>query len=192
MQKQGFAKKQFTEAYERSPWLSFGKRESGPHWPFLDLFLAQQRVAYFDYDLTHRLLRDFPASGQEVALFLCHLILAAKEGHLCVQVTQEEISPSVQHLWQNEEGNPLAADESRTITQLILEGSKQIPEGLVTIRDHPSEEPPIPPYVKKETAFICSGFGSMKLFLKNLNRHLNTPPAFNSIRIQKERPSINS
>lgn len=179
MQRQGFAKKQFAEAYQRSPWLSFGKRQSGqPQWPFLDLFLAQQRVAYFDYDLTHRLLRDFPSTGQEVALFLCHLILAAKEGHLCVQASQEGISPSVQHLWQNEEGNPLSIDESRTITQLILEGSKQIPEGLLTILDHAGRELPTTPICQEGNRFYLQRLWVYEtLFLKNLKKHLNTPPA---------------
>lgn len=179
MPTQGFAKKQFAESYQRSPWLSFSKHRAGQHqWPFLELFLAQQRVTYLDYDLTHRLLRHYPSVGQEVALFICHLILAAKEGHLCVHVSQDSMNPSVQQLWQNEEGNPLSADEARTITQLMLEGSKQIPEGLITIQDQKNAPAASTPLCKEGSHFYLQRLWVYEtLFLKSLKKHLKNAPA---------------
>lgn len=179
MQRQGFAKKQFAEAYQRTPWQLFGKQRPVQHqWPFLDLFLAQHRVTYLDYDLTHRLLRDHPAAGQEVALFLCHLILASKDGHLCVQLSQDSINPSVQQLWQNEEGNPLSADEAKTITQLMLEGSQKIPESLISSQDPKSPSQPGTPLCKEGNHFYLQRLWVYEtLFLKNLKKHLKAAPA---------------
>lgn len=179
MQKQGFAKKQFAEAYQRTPWLSFNNPSTKHHiWPFLDLFLAQHRVTYLDYDLTHRLLRNFPNIGQEVALFLCHLILASKAGHLCVHVAQDDLYPAVQQLWQNEEGSLLAFDEARTITQLMLEGAKHIPDGLISSQDPGSISTQNTPLCKEGSNFYLQRFWVYEtLFLKNFKRHLRTVPA---------------
>ena len=178
MQKQGFAKKQFTDTYQRSPWLSFGKNQTHSQWPFLELFLSQNRVTYLDYDLTHRLLRDYPSIGQEVALFLCHLILAAKEGHLCVHVSHDSLNPSVQQLWNNEEGNPLSDDEARTITQLMLAGSAQIPMNLITVQDQNGGFESRTPICKENGNFYLQRLWIYEtLFLKGLKKHLKSKPA---------------
>lgn len=173
---QGFAKKKFIETYQRTPW--FSKQTILQHqWPFLELFLAQHRVSYLDYDLTHRLLRDFPNAKQETALFLCHLIIAAKEGHLCVHVCENTITPSVQELWQNDEGNPLSDAEAATITQLMLIGITQIPEKLITYRNHSDDSIPKTPLCQEGDDFYLQRFWVYEtLFLTNLNRHLQSSP----------------
>ena len=136
MHGKGLAKQQFVEKHRRSPWIPFQAKSLGRHpWPFLELFLAQQRVTYLDYDLTHRLLRNHPNASQEAALAICHLLIAAKEGHLCVQFFQDSMSPSVQALWHSEEGGLLSDEEARTITQLLLIGVKQIPKDLISTMD---------------------------------------------------------
>ena len=179
MQRQGFAKKQFAEAYQRTPWLSFSKHHSTQHqWPFLELFLVQHRVTYLDYDLTHRLLRNYPLVGQEVALFICHLILAAKEGHLCVQLSQDGLNPSVLQLWKNEEGCPLSSDEARTITQLMLAGVTQIPEELITHLDQKTHQAPNTPLCREHSHFYLQRFWVYEtLFMKNLKKHLHMAPS---------------
>ena len=93
MLRQGLAKTLFQETYGRTPWHSSRGEKGKPAWPFLDLLLAQKRLSYLDYALTHRLLRSSPDAGQEVALFLCHLIIAAKSGHLCIRITEEGLHP---------------------------------------------------------------------------------------------------
>lgn len=178
MTRQGFAKKQFVDTFQRTPWIVYGKKATGHQWPFLDLFLSQHRISYLDYDLTQRLLRNYPSASQEAALFLCHLILAAKEGHLCVQITDDSLNPTVIQLWQNEEGHPLAAEEARLFTQLMLEGSKQIPEEIVTIFDKNETLIPHTPLCRDGNHFYLQRHWVYEtLFLKNLKRHLKVPPA---------------
>ncbi len=177
MTKQGFAKKQFFELYQRTPWRVFGKSISNNQWPFLDLLLLQHRIAYLDYDLTHRLLRKYPEASQEIALFFCHLILAAKEGHLCIQASEDSLNPSVMQLWQNEERQPLPSEEARILTQMMLEGLKQMPEGLVTVLDQNEASAPSTPICREGNHFYLQRHWVYEtLFLRNLKHHLQSVP----------------
>lgn len=177
MLKQGFAKKFFAEAYQRTPWLSLKENQEEHQWPFLDILLDKKRLSYLDYVLVHRLLRNHSNIGQEVALFLCHLALAAKEGHLCVHVTEERLTPSVIQLWQNEEGNSLPANEAQVLTELMLIGSQQVPEGIMTSLQKHSESIPNTAICREGNDFYLQRYWIFEtLFLRHLKRHLKTPP----------------
>ncbi len=178
MFRQGLAKTSFVHTYQRTPWLSIDTEQRQHRWPFLDFLIAQKRVAYLDYVLVHRLLRNYPDVGQEVALFLCHLTLAAKEGHLCVHVTKEGLNPTVVKLWQNEESHPLSADQAKILTQSILMGAQQVPDSMMTTLDKHQEAFPKTPICCEGNAFYLQRYWIFEtLFLKSLNRHLNTLPA---------------
>lgn len=177
MLKQGFAKTLFAEAYQRAPWLSSDANQEKRSWPFLDLLFEQKRLSYLDYVLTHRLLRNYPEAGQEVALFLCHLTLAAKEGHLCVHVNEQALNPSVMQLWQNEEGHALAAEDGHTLTHLMLAGAQHIPEGIITTLHKQIDSIPHTPICREGNIFYLQRHWIFEtLFLKYLKRHLKTSP----------------
>lgn len=177
MLKQGFAKTSFTDSYQRIPWLSLEKGQEEREWPFLDILLAQKRISYLDYILVHRLLRHYPDAVQEVALFLCHLALAAKEGHLCVHVSDVGINPSVAHLWHNEEGSPLSADEEQVLTQMMLIGTKSIPDGIMTTLNKHHDFIPHTPICREGNGFYLQRYWIFEtLFLKHLKRHIQTSP----------------
>jgi exodeoxyribonuclease V alpha subunit len=180
MLKRGLAKAVFTEAYQRSPWLPFSNEHEqilSPNWPFLDLLLSQQRLTYLDYALTHRLLRQYPEIGQEVALFICHLTLAAKEGHLCVRISSEGINPSVAQLWKDQEGHAVSLEEARTLTQLILEGAKRIPSRLITVFTRQGTAIPCTPLCCEGNDFYLQRHWIFEtLFLKSLKKHRTTQP----------------
>jgi exodeoxyribonuclease V alpha subunit len=177
MLRQGFAKTLFAEAYQRAPWLSLGDKQEGQRWPFLNLLFEQKRLSYLDYVLTHRLLRHYPDTQQEVALFLCHLTLAAKEGHLCVHATDKELNPSVTQLWQNEEGDPLTSEDGKILTQLILAGAQLIPEGIMTTLHKQSDAMPHTPICREGNGFYLQRHWIFEtLFLRYLKKHLKTPP----------------
>lgn len=177
MLRQGFAKTFFADAYQRIPWISSEENEKDHQWPFLDILLAQKRLSYLDYVLAHRLLRDYSNVRQEVALFLCHLALAAKEGHLCVHVTEEGLNPSVAQLWQNEEGHLLPADEAQVLTQLMLTGAQQMPDGMMTTLQKYAESIPHTPICREGNDFYLQRYWIFEtLFLKYLKKHLKTSP----------------
>lgn len=130
----GLAKAQFYETYQRTPWKT-KKFQLIDKWPLLEKQLNQKRISYFDYLLTCRLLRDHPQATQETAFFICHLILAAKEGHLCIQIKNHQLAPSIRQLWSGESELPLSDDEAGLFLKLILNGSQSIPETLITFFD---------------------------------------------------------
>lgn len=176
MLKQGFAKTFFADAYRRIPWLCLKENQAEHRWPFLDIFLAQKRLSYLDYVLVYRLLRNYPDVGQEVALFLCHLALATKEGHLCVHVTEEGLNPSVVQLWRNEEGHALPTEEAQVLTQIVLTGAQQVPDGIITTLQKHSEWLPHTPICREGNDFYLQKYWIFEtLFLKYLKRHLKTP-----------------
>ena len=139
--------------------------------------MAQKRLSYLDYVLTHRLLRHYADVGQEVALFICHLILAAKEGHLCLRICFGELAPSVNHLWQNEESQLLTDEEVRALTLLIFEGAQKIPSGLLTSNCSDDVAPHTPICREGNDFYLQRHWIFETLFLKSLKRHLKTAPA---------------
>lgn len=178
MLRKGFAKTFFADAYHRIPWFSVKESLKEHQWPFLDILLAQKRLSYLDYVLVHRLLRNYPNIGQEAALFLCHLALAAKEGHLCVHVTEEGINPSVALIWQNEEGHPLPADEAQVLTHMVLAGVKLVPDSILTTLNKHSDSLPHTPICREGNDFYLQRYWIFEtLFLKYLKRHIKTFPA---------------
>jgi exodeoxyribonuclease V alpha subunit len=188
MLKQGLAKTHFTEAFQRTPWTTVNENQKINSWPFLEQLFEQKKLSYLDYILTHRLLRNYPNTGQEIALFLCHLILSAKEGHLCVHITDEGLNPSVMQLWHNEEGHPLSSEEEQLLRQLIITGAKQVPQGLITTQQRENESFPNTPICREKDAFYLQRNWTFEtLFLKSLRRHLKTSPslALNPERIKQ-------
>lgn len=114
-----------------------------PTWPYIDQMLAQGRIAYIDYALAERLLRDYPDTDQSVAAFLCHLSIAIREGHLCIKVDEEGIYPEPCHTWleSKEETTDNKSPHDNTVPSLkdwqainnfIIRGAALLPKGLVT------------------------------------------------------------
>lgn len=177
MLRQGFAKTVFAHAYQRTPWLSLLENQKKEPWPFLELLFEQKRLSYLDYVLTHRLLRNYPHIGQEVALFLCHLTLAAKEGHLCVHVTEQELNPSVRQLWQDDEGLSLTPENETILTQILLIGAQLLPEGVLTHLYKKNHMIPHTPICREGNDFYLQRHWLFEtLFLTYLKKHLKTTP----------------
>ncbi len=188
MRQLGLAKKAFVDAYQRAPWLPLpeNRLQKFP-WPLLNLYLKERRLAYLDYILIHRLLRRHLDIKQEVALFLTHVTLAAKEGHLCVSIEEEGLNPSVQQLWKNEEGVPLTNEEAGILTQLMRQGSTCIPEGLLTPLDAPSSRSQIPltPLCRQgKNVYLQRHWMFETLFIHYFHQHAQTSPC---LRVDEEK-----
>ena len=176
----GLAKTLFSETHQRTPWLLQEKNLLGHSWPLFDHFLNQKRISYLDYILTHRLLRDEPNINEEVAFFICHLILSAREGHLCVKVGSHHVMPEPIHLWLGEEGQPFIYEEADMLNTLVLEGAHRIPFRLVTDVDNFSNENfPSTPICRYQHLFYLQRHWVFEsIFLRHLKRHSLTKPGF--------------
>lgn len=177
MHRHTFAKKQFLEIYQRSPWLAEKNRQK-PQWPLVEFYLKEQRISYLECDLAQRLLKPYPSVGQETALFLCHLTLAAKAGHLRIEVGENTLDPTVDCLWRNEEGKILGEKEGRHLTRLIMEGSQNLPQALLTEVDRNVEKESLnTPICRFGKDFYLQRYWIYEtLFIKNLEKHLKSSP----------------
>lgn len=126
----GLAKKQFYEDYQRRPWASRPQSDF-QFFPLLDSLLTKEKLSYLDYALAQRLLREYPQANEAMAFFLCHLSLAAKEGHLCVRLGETCLEPQASQLWQKD-GDLLSDSELNEIDQLIYQGARQLPSYLIS------------------------------------------------------------
>lgn len=195
MHKRGFAKSQFVESFQRTPWLSRHEEKSLAAWPTIDHYVEKQKLSDLDEALTRRLLQDQPDANEKNALFLCHLILAAKAGHICIKVHSNELIPPVQLLWKDEEGDPLKSEEAENLTSLILEGAVQFPKNLLSRMDQINEMeeenfPQTAICLDGENWYLQKHWVHETLFLTYLKRHLASTP-FPSMDVQAIKKAVN-
>lgn len=100
-------------------------------WPILNTLLDLEVLTYEAYALAAHLLNT--NEDESCAAFICHLMLAAQKGHVCIEVGQDFVNPAVENVWI---GN-LDASLLNQIHTLILRGSITCPDSLVgyTIED---------------------------------------------------------
>lgn len=117
-------------------------------WSHLSALVAAGRLSLIDYELANVLLNrnNFdnvdPIKDADLAAFVCHLSLSARQGHLCVEIT-DTIYPTVDALWNEnhrsgkyanpgEEDKRLEQDSLLLIEKAILRAVKKLPEKLIT------------------------------------------------------------
>lgn len=139
----GMAKKQFYDKHQRTPWKMAQNSLQSPY-PFLDQLLAEQRLSYFDYACTLNLIHGRDHLDETVALSICHLILAAKIGHLCVKVDEGlSVYPRVDHVWISNSELPLSEQDIAFLTRKVAEGLVNIPSDLIAQIDETSLSLPL-------------------------------------------------
>lgn len=137
----GLAKSLFSETEQRFPWQSLKKKESP--WPILNELLYQGTISYLDLFMAHRLLKEVPETSQELAVLICHVLLAAKQGHLCVKIEAQTLFPCIDAIWESVDGHPLSDDIKETLSKMVLAGSKKIPTALISTQsdNNPANKP---------------------------------------------------
>lgn len=177
MLKQGLAKAMFSETYQKIPWLPLKENVKEHQWPFLDVLLGKKQLSYLDYVLAHRLFRDVCDASQEAALFVCHLIMAAKEGHLCVRINEDGITPSIEQIWKNDDGHQIESEEEQIMTQMLLRGVNHLPEAIKTTIDEDCNVNCQTPICRKGNDYYLQKYWIFETsFLKYLKKHVNTFP----------------
>lgn len=190
----GLAKTFFSDTYQHSPWQEI-KAIAPRSESLFQKFLTDQRISYLDYILTLRLLRDVPDSiYSDIALCICHLILAAKEGHLCIRIDKEAIFPSPSHLWARENSLPLQEKEIRELEQRIYLGFEKIPSNLFTyVTKEEAYLFPMTPLCRyKNLLYLQRHWIFETMILQHLNKHMNQPISFqlNNKKIEEEIQSL--
>jgi len=189
----GQAKSHFYNKYQRSPWNSSQLPDlfAANHWPTLENFLNDKRLTYFDFLLTQRLLRQAETLDESAAFFICHLIMAAKAGHLCVEVSDTSVMPAVSQLWNNEGNFTLTTEELTVIEEAIQQGAHQLPSFLVTLVPKTYLTEPETPICQWGDFFYLQKYWIYEsLFLHHFNQHLQEKPAisidYNQVKLDVE------
>lgn len=158
----GIAKKSFLKSHQHTPWKENLKMNST--FPLLDKFYDQGRISYLEYILTYRLFHSYSEISQEAVLFICHLIKAAQEGHLCVKVEPQGLNPSPKSLWQGEELAPLSFEEEIILEKVLIKGSEDISSHLKA------------PLCQYQNCFYVHRHWFLEsLFMDQLQRHVSSP-----------------
>ncbi|MCE2982470.1 MAG: hypothetical protein LW832_02775, partial [Parachlamydia sp.] len=153
------------ELCDSHPVLHADSNKKDSRWPLLEHLLEKGLLGYLEYRLAHSLL-DPDLVDERAALFICHLSLAAKEGHLCVQA-DEELKPSVEDLWP-------ACENPAEMKQFILAGAAQLSPSQLSID---SEETPSTPLCKfNQLYYFQKNWFYETLFLDSFKRHTSHPP----------------
>lgn len=184
---QGFAKKSFIEAHSRSPWthsipfaLAQKQKTDRSFFCLFALLFEQNKISYLNYILVNRLLGC--RAPQDVALFLCHILLATKEGHVCVRISNNKLYPSVEDLWRDGEGNPLLEEERKLVEQQIFLGAESIPSSLVTImneKEGQEEKSLSTPICRRKNTFYLQKYWLFETrFLTYFRSYVNSSPTF--------------
>lgn len=178
----GLAKKAFTEKHFKSPWESdpkAGHRKRSIHsWPIFEAYYNRKYFSYLEYIATQRLLSNHPQITQEAAFCLCHLFLAAREGHLCIQISDEDIKPSVKQVWQPDTLTDLTEEDVDLIHKFVVVGFKSLPLDLLTIIKNPLEEKLIetPLCCYANNLYLQRHWVLETQLIKNLKRHIHSKP----------------
>lgn len=109
-------------------------------WKFLQSLLAKKCLNDIDLALAEALLDRVSSRSEAVAALVCHLSLSMRMGHLCARIENQHFEPGLSELWECEA--PLLEEERNEIASLVLRGTQEVPQelitGLTTVRDIPS------------------------------------------------------
>lgn len=158
----GIAQQLFTERSGYCPWK---QKHPRVQWPQIEALLAKKQFLYIDYALAECLLREYPHSTFEQALFICFLSKASREGHLSICVDGLSITPM-----------PVDMDNFS-----LLLGAQTLPVGLVTEveKNHDCKNKFLTPICRLGTYYYLQrNWKKKSLFFSLFNQLMEAPPTF--------------
>lgn len=125
----GLARRMFAEKLGKNPF-KIKMSASNFVWPLLNRALAEKRLSYVDVAFSQAVLQSTGVVDESIAAFICHISMAARQGHLCVSVESVfGIMPSPKDVWEQSACGGILDEFDR----LVKEGSKKIPDDLEAI-----------------------------------------------------------
>lgn len=140
----GIAQKLYIEKFKTNPWKAASQKEVA--WPFLEKMLAVNYLGYVDFALAQRILQKVDQTEESCAALICHLSMAARQGHLCVLIEQNNIYPAVEDVWQSGEETPKLIDPQlvSNLKTLIQFGAKIMDARLISDMNSPQASIEVP------------------------------------------------
>lgn len=132
----GLAKKLFIDKFSKAPWKVQPMHSSAAAWPLLESMVEAQCLSYVDLAFARRLLECVHAANEALGAVLCHLSMSARQGHLCVAIDNEGVSPSLEDIWTFPAGSfdngDKPEDVMHQLSRLIQEGALNLPAALIS------------------------------------------------------------
>ncbi len=175
-------------------------------WQKLNFLMENGHLAYIDIAIAEEMLKDPTEENECAAALICHLSAASRQGHLCLEVTEDHIFPTITGLWECNKDESLfdeddlkgnAPDCCKDIEDLIRIGTEKLPQDIF-FEVQLSETNP-----KALQTFICK-MGTRfyfqrhwyfeTLFLQHYQRLSKTSPAieFNPLIVQTKVAELQS
>ncbi|MFT4551473.1 MAG: exodeoxyribonuclease V alpha subunit [Chlamydiales bacterium] len=180
----GLAKALF---YEREKtFISPMENNSKCSWPIIEKLLSSGRLQFVDFAFAERLLKSLSGVNESNVAFLCHLLVSAREGHLCVKIDSEGIFPDPELSWLAPFNQSLdkkeifpSLEEMCKIKLDVREGSKTFPNSLIQNVES-SSTPPLVPICRFGNLFYLQRHWAYEsLFLEHFQKLVSTEPSFN-------------
>lgn len=73
-------------------------------------------IEYADLFFTEALLKAYQSEDENLAYLICHLSLCARKGHLCIQIKDNSLAPSMNTTWQWQDKSILKSIESKILS----------------------------------------------------------------------------
>jgi exodeoxyribonuclease V alpha subunit len=96
---------------------------TNPEWPVLNQLFEAGALPYEAYALAKLHLAE--EKSEAMAAFICHLILAAQNGHLCIQIHEQTLIPPPEAIWLSESRENDLALLMHKLPALIIQGAQQ-------------------------------------------------------------------
>jgi len=191
----GIAEKLFIEKYAKSPWnKAQGKKDN--EWPLLEKLLMGQRLEYVDFALAKRILNRVSINDEAMAAFICHLSIAMRQGHLCVNIDRNGIIPSVDSLWTvNHEDVEVFPDEwdrqKQELEFLIHLGAQKIAPPLLAEASANDEVSLKAPICKRKSNYYFQRYWLLEsAFFRSLRQLLNETNPHPRLTLEKVRMTL--
>ena len=146
----GFAQKLFKENNKIAPFSPILKKKKTKFsWSFLERLLEQKALSSIDLVIAETLLsspqcvslENVIQNSEAIAIFICHLCLAYRKGHLCVKIADNSTIPSPKMLWKDPDAS-LSEEDLEEICLLVSKGLQIFPKELFSTELEPDPSRP--------------------------------------------------
>ncbi len=149
-----------------------------PHrFPNIELAVEAGALHMIDLEFAQMLLEDVSELDESAAAFVCHLTKSAREGHLCVNVSDSGITPSPYEIWLRDCSEDVI-EKLYHLMDLVSTGAEKLPESIFVKVDTFSTVYPEQPICLFENSFYLQKYWVFEThFLHYLLPLLSQSPA---------------
>jgi len=126
-------------------------------WPILNQLLEYGALPYEAYALAELYLTQ--EKSEAIAAFICHLVLAAQNGHLCIKIQSNTLNPPPEAIWLSEAKEDGLPSLVPKLSALIMRGAH---ESALYLQDNSPTEDSLKPICKSGNLYYLKKYWSQE------------------------------